>query len=91
MNEHIPPIVCVECKAKLYQCQLVGKCFSGTKAEAKHFVPISIDIAQPKDGDKMICPRCGEDFGVTIDQRGAMVFMLEGECWWPHPPSRTLK
>ncbi len=81
-------IVCIECGAAIYDCVVIGMVFGGTELKAEHFVPIDPKDPAPKDGDELLCPRCGRPFAVPAlsGRQRECVLKLEDGSWWPHPP-----
>lgn len=77
---------CVRCGADIYECTVVGKVYSGTRVRATDFVPLNPQDQQPKDGDKMTCPRSGEIF--CAGESPHLVLQLNDGSWWPYPPVR---
>lgn len=78
-------VVCQACSASIYHCLLVGQVYAGTPVTAEDMVPVSDDIPQPKLGDDMACPKCGEMYAVPVGEK-EVVLMLEDGSYWPYPP-----
>lgn len=83
-----PVVVCVHCNTKLYHCGTLERGWSGAVVNADDLTPVSNDIPQPKNGDTIECPKCGELYAAPIiDKRGVgIVLKLDDGSWWPHPP-----
>lgn len=82
-----PVIICASCDTRLFLCHAIGRYFAGAKVSADDFIPIEASIPQPKDGDEMVCPFCGEPYVLPASKEGeGIVIKLEGGAWWPHPP-----
>lgn len=81
-----PVIVCVHCDEPLYVCKAIGREYAGAQVEAEDFIPVDDSIPQPKNGDEMVCPKCGETYMERASEGGGVVAKLAGNAWWPHPP-----
>ena len=82
-------VVCQACDASIYYCKLVGAAYTGQLASAATMVPAHEDIPQPKDGEDMLCPRCGELFAILVEE-GSVVLKLADGAYWPYPPISAL-
>lgn len=82
-------VMCVACGAQIYRCTVIETKASGDVVDASDFVPIEEGVPQPKENDEMLCPKCDQPFmGRSGD--GGYVLKLEGDLWWPHPPTSKL-
>jgi len=80
----VPSVICVACGAVLFRCAAVGRDFIGATLDAGDFTPVADDVPAPKNGDPLLCPKCGEVF--VLEGEYGVILKLEEGSWWPHPP-----
>jgi len=77
-------VCCAVCGSPIFYCAAIGRDYSGAVIEPEDWTPYCSHYEQPKRNDAMLCPECGEQFGIST--KGGFVFLLESGAWWPFPP-----